>query len=423
MGADCWCSIFGCGTISIRRYEMIDPKLTRRWARTLLILTVVTAAIACAPAAEKADPAAELAAKFQATLDTIYEDAKASEQPFPGATAAYILPDGRVFGFATGYSDVEEGVKMSPDMRMPSGSIGKTYAAAVAISMDLDGTLSLDDKISKYLGDEDWFSRLPNGNDITLRNLLNRSSGLIDHVFASEEFQAAAKQALAEGDPDRYFTPREQVEFVLDREPLFPVGKGFSYTDTGYLLAGMVMEKASGHPYYEELKKRFLEPLHLTYTLPQDRRRVPNLAQGYAVRSAQLFGIPPKVVENGRLVFHPGSEWTGGGLYNNPQDLVRWAKALYEGNAMDGDYLDDLLGSAAETGPERSERSYSLGVGISSTPLGTAYGHSGFFPGYLSIMRYFPDYKIAVAMQMNTDADQPPDRAAPLIQVVVDGLK
>jgi D-alanyl-D-alanine carboxypeptidase len=117
------------------------------------------------------------------------------------------------------------------------------------------------------------------------------------------------------------------------------------------------------------------------------------------------------------------TEWTGGGLYNNPQDLVRWARALYEGKAMEGDYLSELLGSAVPTGADRPDQSYGLGVAISENPFGRAYGHSGFFPGYLSFMRYFPDRGIAVALQINTDAEQPPTRVDPLIEAVLEGAR
>jgi D-alanyl-D-alanine carboxypeptidase len=382
--------------------------------------------LACSPSRDDprhSDPLVELTARFQAELDRIHEQAQTTDAAFPGATAAFILPDDRVVGCATGYSDTELGIPMTAGMRMPSGSIGKSYVAAVALSLARDGVLSLDDRISKWLGDEDWLGRLPNGDDITLRMLLNHSGGLVDHVFDVPAFHETAKKLFSEGDPDRYLAPRELVEFALDREPLFPAGRGFNYTDTGYILAGMVMERASGTPYYDELERRFLEPLDLRYTVPQDRRWVPDLAQGYAIQSAELFGVPPRVVDDGNLVFNPLTEWTGGGLFNNPQDLVRWAKALYEGDAMAGEYLEDLLGSVAETGPERPEQAYGLGVGISETPFGTAYGHGGFFPGYLSVMRYLPDRRIAVAMQINTDAEQPATLADPLIQVVLEGLR
>jgi D-alanyl-D-alanine carboxypeptidase len=402
--------------------KLFDTSASWRWLVLAIALLVL---LGCSPQdqePEEADLIATLGASFQETLDRMHAEAQGTDEAFPGATAAFILPDGRVFGCATGYSDVEADAPLTADMRMPSGSIGKTYVAAVALSLAQEALLALDDPISTWLGDEDWFSRLPNGNDITLRMLLNHSSGLVDHVFDVPAFQEGAKVMLSGSEPDRYFTPRELVEFVLDREPLFEAGQGFHYTDTGYILVGMIIEKVTSSTYYEQLEQRFLAPLHLELAMPQDRRSVPDLAQGYAVQSAELFGVPARVVENGELVFNPLTEWTGGGLFNNPQDLVRWAKSLYEGKAMAGDYLGDLLGSVAETGPERSESSYGLGVAITETQFGTTYGHSGFFPGYLSFMRYLPDHQIAVALQINTDAEQPSTRADPLIEALLERL-
>lgn len=362
-----------------------------------------------------------LRAAVQARLDELWTLAQDTEEVFPGATAAVILPDGQVLAFATGFSDVERGIEMHADMRMPSGSIGKTYVAATAISMALDGTLSLDDPISKWLGDEPWFDRLPNGSDITLRHLLNHSGGLIDHALGSEAF-AAAVSNLVRGDPNQTLTPRELIEFALDQEPLFPAGLGYNYTDTGYIVAGLVLEAASGGTYYEELRRRLLEPLALDMTHPQDRRDAPRLAQGYAVASSQLFGLPGKVVADGRLVFHPGIEWTGGGLYNNPQAMVRWAKLLYEGDALDGDYLGDLLESAVRGASAGPGVVYSLGVFIAETPFGVVYGHGGFFPGYNSRVMYSPDYQMAIALQINADETRTADHIAALAGIVVDAL-
>ena len=364
----------------------------------------------------------QLTEQLQAKLDGLYEAAKSTDEIFPGATAAFMLPDGRIVGVATGYSDVEAGIPMTPEMRMPSGSIGKTYVAAVALSLAHDGVLNLDDKISKWLGEEEWFPRLPNGKDITLRNLLNHSSGMVDHVFDVPGFMTAMQDMVAEGDADRYLTPLELVEFALDQEPLFPPGKGFSYTDTGYLVAGLVMDKASGSAYYDELRIRILDPLQFTYTLPQDRRGVPNLSQGYGVVSAELFGTSAKVVEDGRLTFNPLIEWTGGGVFNNPRDLVRWAKTLYEGDALPKPYLDDLFGSVAWAGFDDSTQVYGLGVRILDDELGKSYGHGGFFPGYNSQMFYFPEHGVAVAMQINTDRSRVGDHVVALAKVVLNAL-
>jgi len=414
----------GIAGLGVAGLGVIAPCLTALSCLTVLCAPPLfaQAPLPSAVHAAGAVDAAALAARFQATLDSLWSAAEKTDEVFPGATAAFILPDGHVFGFATGYSDVDGRREMEPDMLMPSGSIGKTYVAATAISMALDGVLSLDDPISKWVGERPWFPRLPNGPDITLRNLLNHSSGLIDHVFDAPEFAAAVHEMLARG-PNATLSPEALIEFVLDREPLFPAGMGYHYTDTGYIIAGLVLEAASGSTYYDALRRRILDPLALTMTRPQDRRDAPGLSQGYAVQSAELFGTPLEVVgSDGRMAFNPSLEWTGGGLYNNPQALVRWAKALYEGDAFEGDYLGDLLESAVRGASDIPRTVYSLGVRITQTPLGIMYGHGGFFPGYNSELMYFPSLGAALAIQINTDASRASDHAATLARVLVEGL-
>ncbi len=360
---------------------------------------------------------------FQAELDRLWLAAQTSEEDFPGATAAYILADDHVSAFATGYSDVEEEQAMHPDMRMPSGSIGKTYVAAVVLSLVQDGELDLDAPISDWLGREEWFDRLPNGADITVRMLLNHSSGLLDHVFDSEDFQRRARELLASGDANGTFAPLDLVSFVLDAEPLFPAGQGFHYTDTGYILLGLVIEEATHSTYWHQLRERILNPLSLTFTTPQNRRSVPDLAQGYAPTSAELFGIGNKVVEDGELTFDPEIEWTGGGLFNNPQDMVRWAKILYSGKAMKQPYLEELLSSVAGVEDGSKERIYGLGVDIRETDLGVTYGHGGFFPGYNSQLAYFPDQGIAIALQINTDNSRAAEHLGALAKVLLEEVQ
>jgi len=373
--------------------------------------------------AQETGAEAALVERFQATLDSLWSAAQQTDEVFPGATAAIALADGRVLTFATGYSDIDGRVEMATDMRMPSGSIGKTYVAATALAMAMEGTLDLDAPISRWLGDRPWFGRLPNGPDITMRHLLTHSAGLIDHAFDSPEFAEAVRRLIAGGNPDATLSHERLVEFALDREPLFPAGLGYNYTDTGYILAGLVIEEVSGASYYDELRRRFLEPLGLDMTHPQDRRVAPRLAQGYGVASAELFGTPLEVVgSDGRMVFNPAIEWTGGGLYNNPRSLVRWAKLLYEGQAFGGDYLGDLLESAVRGASPIPSTVYSLGVTITQTPLGITYGHSGFFPGYNSVVRYFPAERVALAIQINTDRSRIADHARTLSAVLIDGV-
>ncbi|MEN8763709.1 MAG: serine hydrolase domain-containing protein, partial [Thiogranum sp.] len=184
---------------------------------------------------------------------------------------------------------------------------------------------------------------------------------------------------------------------------LFAAGEGWSYTDTGYILLGMIIEKVSGHSYYEEVGSRFLTPLNLKLTSPSDRRDLPGLAAGY-MSDDNPFRLPAKTLrEDGGMVWHPAVEWTGGGLISNSHDLVVWAKALFEGEAMDGPYLDELL-SGEPISNETPHVRFGAGVAIRDAgPIGAWYSHSGWIPGYTSSLRYYPDHRAAIAFQINTD--------------------
>lgn len=317
---------------------------------------------------------------------------------FPGATVGFVLPDGSAGEVAVGTADVEAGTPMRPGDRMLSGSIGKTFAAALAVRLASEGRLELDAPVSRWLGSEPWFVRVPNARDVTVRMLLDHTSGIEEHV-QNAEFQAEIRV-----DPDRVWTPEELVAYVLDRPALFAAGEGWSYADTNYILLGMVLERVTGAPFYEEADRAFVKPLGLAGTGPSDRRDLEGLVPGYIAPEFNPFGFAVKTLADGRFVVNPQFEWTGGGYASTPRDLARWAKAMYEGRAFPAAWVDTMLVSQpARTGP--GDR-YGLGVQVKRTPVGVAYGHSGWFPGYLSEMMYFPAERIAVAVQFNTDHGQ-----------------
>ena len=394
----------------------------------------ILVAAACGPAADSSgDPAAEsqpslsppaaaaLAERFQAELDAAWAQAQDTDENFPGATAAFILPDGSVQAFATGESDVDDDIPMTPDLRMPSGSIGKTYVAAVALQLAMNGEMELDTPVSTWLGDEDWFSRVPNHADLTLRNLLSHTAGMIQPYFEDPDF--AARLAEFFSDPDAYMTPEQFIaEAVLDAEPLFPAGEGYHYSDVHYTLAGLAIEAATGRDYYDLLDEMFLDPFGLDLTLPADRRDLPGLSQGYAHASVRLFDTPLEIVVDGQLVVHPLQEWTGGGVVNNPQALVRWAKMLYEGDAIEGDELPDLFRIGFPTDDTKPHLGYGLGVAVAESGHGLTYGHGGFFPGYNSLVTYYADHGVAVAIQINSDDSRMGDHLPKLADVVIEAL-
>jgi D-alanyl-D-alanine carboxypeptidase len=364
------------------------------WSR--LLLTVTTLCILGVTRQATVQAIGDLTRRFQAELDRLQQ-----AEGFPGATAAFALPDGRVVGVAMGVADRETGAPMTSDTKMLTASIGKMFVAATALGLAREGKLDLDQSIEQYLGDEAWFPRLQQGRDMTLRMLLSHSAGVRDYGAAPGFI--AAWEAGRRADPDYAPTPRELISYVLDKPPLFPVGRGYAYTDTAYLIVGLVIEKVAASTYYDEVRRRFLVPLGLALTMPSDRRNLPGLAAGYSDPNNR-FRMPAKSVVNGVLTWNPALEWTGGGFASNPKPLVRWAKALFEEKAMPAPYLAEMLaGMPGNPAHEPGGSRYGLGVEIAETPLGTSYGHGGWIPGHLSQLAYFPERKVAIAVQVNTD--------------------
>jgi len=332
--------------------------------------------------------AQNLQSRLQLRLDSLHRAGR-----FAGAQIGVALPDGRTIAVATGFADTAKHEVMTTRHLLLSGSVGKTYVSAVAMQLVHEGKFALDDPISKYLGSEPWFSRLPNAQSITIRQLMNHTSGLVRYEF-NERFTADLTAS-----PDRVWKPQELVAYILDTPPPFAAGQGWDYSDTNYIVLGMIMEKVTGRKYYDLVRDRVLRPARLQSTVASDARTIRGLANGYAGAN-NPFGGTDAMLVNGRMVINPQFEWTGGGIASTAEDLARWGKRLYDGQAFDSTMLPVLLdGVPARLGQGTK---YGLGVIIRETPLGTVYGHSGFFPGYQAELLYLPEQKAAVAFQVNS---------------------
>jgi len=331
---------------------------------------------------------------------------------FPGATLGVVMADGESFGLAVGYSDRTTKTPMKPTDRMLAGSTGKTFAAATALQLVKEGKIGLDDKVEKYLGSEPWFSRLPNAKDITVRQLMNHTSGLVRYEFKD----TFTKDLTA--NPEKAWKPAELLSYLLDEKAPFEAGKGWDYSDTNYIVLGMIIEKVTGKKFYDEAKKRVVKPLKLTGTIPQDALKIDGVVQGYAGAN-NPFGGKDEMISGGKFAINPQFEWTGGGWASTGEDLARWAKMYFEGKAFDASLLPQMLdGVPAKLGPNVK---YGLCVIIRPTQAGITYGHSGFFPGYMTDMMYFPDQKIAIAVQVNTSVGR--DLGKPLGRVLVEAFE
>ncbi len=386
-------------TESFKKQSRGDQKLKMRsllsgkraWLAGLTIALLLSSAVA-RPARPRDEKLDQLRRSVQEKLDELHAGAE-----FPGATVGIVLKDGRHFSVSTGLADVENKIPLKPTDKLLAGSIGKTYVSAVVLQLAGEGRIKLDDRIERWLGDEPWFDRLPNARDITLRMLMNHTSGIPEHVL-SKPFDKALKD-----NPDKIWKPEDLIAFILDAKPLFPAGQGWSYADTNYILVGVIFEKVTKKRLYAEVTRRILKPLKLDHTVPSDSRVIPGLIPGYSMPNSP-FGFEGRTIIDGKFIINPQMEWTGGGFASTAEDLARWSKALYEGKLFNKYYLGQLVTSVeAKTGP--GDR-YGLGVQVRRSEWGTSYGHGGWFPGYLSEMEYFPEYGVSIAIQVNTDASR-----------------
>ncbi len=357
-------------------------------------LALVFALALAAPQVTAPAPPVRAPAEIVARLVAALDDAR-REWGFPGASAGVVLPDGTLAEVVVGFADDQQSRALQIDDRLLAGSIGKTFVSAVALLLTDEGSLELDQYLADWLGRDPWFERLPNHANVTLRDLLRHRSGIPEHVLLPE-FGRALRDA-----PDRRWAGEELVAFVLDRAPLFAPGEAFAYSDTNFVLVALAVERAADADWYTLIGERVLEPLGLEGIVPAVGREVERLVPGHLAAN-NPFGWPSTTHANGRFVVDPQFEHAGGGFAATGPDLARWAFALYGGDFLSPARKRELL-DTHETHSQRSPGRYGLGAQEKDSALGPVHGHGGWFPGYRSVMGYFPEHELAAAVQINTD--------------------
>jgi len=355
--------------------------------------------------------ASSIAQQRTATLERLLERFHA-ESKFPGAVAGAWLPDGSTVVAAVGLADRDRASPMRADDLLHAGSVGKTLFAALALQLVGEGRIALDDPVIDYLGREPWYAVVPNGETITIRMLLAHTTGI-------PEYGSAFMSALKE-DPGRRRSPRDAVMSAGGAPPLFAAGTSFSYSDVNYQLLQLLEEKVTGRSAYEEIAERVLRPLGLMRIVPANASVIPGLVPGYA--GADFFLGFDAVMRDGRLVLDPAFEGGGGGFVTNAGDLARWMALFGQGRAFPASLLSEVRrGVPAGQLDVGKDAVSGLGVEIVPTPLGPAWGHGGFFPGYLSLVLWYSDLGISVAVQVNSSAGDAVAR--PLREFVEDAAR
>lgn len=326
--------------------------------------------------------APRLAAALQAQLGRAFQG-----EDVPGISLAVILGDGSTWAGTSGVAALDTGAPLTTDTMFNVASITKPFIAAVIMQLAEEGRLSLDDRLSE------WLVGFPHGDRITIRQLLNHTSGVRDY-FADD---AALIPALL-ADPERRWTPADVLEYV--GAPYWQPGGGWRYSNTNYLLLGLVIQRATGGSVGEELRARFLDPLELTNTFLQpDEKPSGLLADGHTrAYDDDGDGFPDSTTKGGP--YRPdtawaSSVWTAGAMVSTPSDLARWADALFRGRVLEEESLEEMVRFNSDD--------YGLGVQLERISGHLSWGHSGLLRGYTGLMLHYPADDVTVVLLTNQD--------------------
>lgn len=325
-----------------------------------------------------------------------------------GATGVTALVDDgrRVRTASAGVADRETGAPMTSHHATRVGSITKSFVATVLLQLVGEGRLSLDDSVERRLP-----GVVPGGQDITVRQLLNHTSGIYN--YTDDETWLA--DALAT--PEKHWTPLELVAVATSQEPVFAPGTSWSYSNTNYLLAGLIVERVTGHTVAGEIDRRIVRPLglHRTFLVVDDR--VPSWqAHGYLTPSAITeLGLP--LPEDGGYLdttfWPPTWAWAAGAMVSTTHDLSRFYEALLGGRLLRPAQLAEMT-KAVEI---EEGAGYGLGLLTQETDCGTVWGHDGGIPGYLSVAATDRQGRRSTVFLLATEPDE---KMAPALEEAVE---
>jgi D-alanyl-D-alanine carboxypeptidase len=289
---------------------------------------------------------------------------------------------------------------LSTDSAWQIGSNTKAFTSTLMLQLEAEDRLSIDDTVGK------WLPHYPQWRTATIRSLLNMTSGIPTY---DEQPRFMADYAA---DPNRYFSKEHLVSYVSTAPPT----TGYSYSNTGYILAEMIIEKATQASYHQQLYTRIIKPLRLAdthYSPHQYSRRVTSrLPAGYFF----LAGLPPLSGLVGRDVSRHTVSWArgAGGIISTLHDMTVWERAMYSGAMLPPAQQAKLLSLVStRTGKPIDHTSpaepsgFGLGVQQGTTPkLGTFWVYLGGTFGFRTLHFYLPDSGVIMAMGLNSQPNE-----------------
>jgi len=324
---------------------------------------------------------------YQKIIDEVLQDDR------PGIALHVITPEFEVLE-TRGYVDWENKIPLEKDHLFRVASCTKTFIATLTLMMHFEGKLDLDDSITMYLP-ESITNRIQYADQIAIRQMLNHTSGVFN-TGDNPEYWAAQY-----GNPTKEWTDREVLEFALDQPAYFEPGTGYAYSNTDYLLAGLILDQVLGHHHSVDVRSRILEPLELSSTFyeqkePFDREM---LSHGY-------FDFDGDGIAEDYYGLRIETGHAAGGLVSTAGDLAAFITALathrdFPSTEYREQFMHELLTIQPVASGEPGQVGTGPGIAEYDYGYGPAYGHSGGIPGYVSLMVYFAAHDVTFAITWN----------------------
>jgi len=318
-----------------------------------------------APQSEWTELTGERADALQATIDRA-----AAEHSLTGMAVSVAFNETKeLWAGATGYSDIAAKEPWTSSRAFRIGSVTKTFTTAAIYLLIEDGRLSLDDSL------EQWVPGYFDGRGVTLRHLITNTSGIVSYNY------------VGSFDDTRPWTPEELVAWAVQHEPelRFEPGTEWQYSNTNFVLLGMVLEAASGETYEVVVGRRLLEPLLLAETyVASSGDENPDVVPSYDAALNPVFA-------------DPSFGWSAGAMVSTPRDLARWAAALFGGDVLsDASFIQMTTPVGL---PESND--YAHGVFAEVSGEQALYGHTGGFAGFLTSMYTWRSDDITLVVMCN----------------------
>ncbi|HDR7482953.1 TPA: beta-lactamase family protein [Bacillus toyonensis] len=296
--------------------------------------------------------------------------------------------NGKTSSYTAGVADLSTKKPVKSDYRFRIGSVTKTFTATTVLQLVGENRVQLDDSIEKWLPGLIQGNGY-DGNQITIRQLLNHTSGIAEYLKSKDADIMNSKKT---------YTAEEIVKIGLSLPPDFSPGKGWSYSNTGYVILGMLIEKITGNSYAEEIEKRIIEPLDLSNTfLPGNSPVIPgkNHARGYVKTegTSELKDI---------TYYNPSLANSAGDMISNADDLNKFFSSLLSGKLLKERELKEMLTTVPVEGKAVGD-GYGLGIYETKLPNGVSvWGHGGGIPGFTTFAGGVIGGKHTLAVSINS---------------------